>query len=236
MTKPRIFLLHYAGGSSYSFQFLQPYLSQFDVHTVELPGRGKRIKENIIRETSAAVTDILYQIKEKIQPGRDILLGHSMGALLAFHVTHALEQMDIAPKHLIVSGNAGPRDNEDIKAVYKLDHQSFKEELKRIGGVSDEFLENAELYEFYEPILRADFKLSHDLSALNNIIIRTPIHAFMGTDETNYSNIENWRLYTQGAFSHEGLKGGHFFLHDHAASIAKTLTSCAFDQQTAPVK
>jgi surfactin synthase thioesterase subunit len=227
MIKPNIFLLHYAGGSSYSFQFLQPLLNSFNVYTPELPGRGKRTRETILSDPQAAVNHLFNEVKSVIQPGKDIIFGHSMGALLAFHVTNALERIGAAPKHLVVSGNSGPQEGSTRKMIYKLNNQAFKEELKSIGGVSDEFLENEDLYEFYEPILRSDFKLSYDLSSLNDIVIQTPICAFMGTEETMYHDIENWRRFTRGTFSHMGFKGGHFFLHDHAEKISASLTQYA---------
>jgi external thioesterase TEII len=47
MEKPQLFLLHFAGGSCYSFQFMLPYLKDFNVLPIELPGRGRRIKESL---------------------------------------------------------------------------------------------------------------------------------------------------------------------------------------------
>ena len=49
--KPQLFLLHFAGGNKYSFNFLKKYLeSAFELVSIELPGRGDRMSEKLITD------------------------------------------------------------------------------------------------------------------------------------------------------------------------------------------
>lgn len=88
----QLYLLHFAGGSIYSFDFLRKYISQ-DVEflPLELPGRGQRFKENLLKLKSDATEDYFQQIKAKRNGEPYVIYGHSMGASLALKVTNSME-------------------------------------------------------------------------------------------------------------------------------------------------
>ncbi|NVM66962.1 surfactin synthase thioesterase subunit [Mucilaginibacter sp. SG538B] len=225
MIKPQIFLLHYAGGNQYSYQFLFPYLTpDFEIVTLELPGRGKRIHESLILDFNSAVDDIYKFISPKFTSGTDMIMGHSLGALLGFFVTEKLEANQIFPRSLIVSGNSGPSDNISEKR-YDLPSIEFKSMLQNLGGMPDGFFEEDDLFEFYEPILRADFKLSETIKNETGYRIRTPVTAIMGSEEPTVNKINNWRNYTKGPFNAHVLKGGHFFIHQNAYALGEIIRS-----------
>ena len=105
---------------------------------------------------------------------------------------------------------------------YLMTDEDFKEELRKLGGIPEELLQNDDLYKFFSPILRADFEvLEGDEELLEkDIIIRTPIYAIMGTDEEGQEKITNWNRFTSGSFHFETLKGDHFFINDHPQKLA----------------
>ena len=76
----QLFLLHFAGGSCYSFDFLKQHLdSRFEFIPLELPGRGRRTNENLLNNKEKAINDYLAQIK-LIRNGEPyVIYGHSMG-------------------------------------------------------------------------------------------------------------------------------------------------------------
>ena len=62
--KTQLFLLHFAGGSCYSFDFLNDTLSKkFECHALELPGRGKRNQEKLLLHKEEAIQDYCDQIR-----------------------------------------------------------------------------------------------------------------------------------------------------------------------------
>src|ERR1043166_8245649 len=87
MKKPQLFLLHFAGGNCYSFQFMMPLLRDFEVVSLELPGRGKRINEPLVTNFDLAANDILRQLRQKLASSSFLIYGHSMGAYLALRVS-----------------------------------------------------------------------------------------------------------------------------------------------------
>lgn len=228
MCLKKIILLHFAGGSNYSYNFLIPFLDMDKVRSVELPGRGLRIKDSLIRNVGEAVNDILCQIKIAIVPHESVIFGHSMGALLAFLVTHELEKLNLPPKKIIVSGHAGLGLGMTNK-IYDYSKEAFKLELKNMGGMQSEFFTNDALFDFFEMILRSDIKLSYEISNMDGIMIHTPIYAIMGSEEADAVNIGNWQKYTTGNFQYELIEGGHFFILHHPQKIASIIKKCFKD-------
>ena len=225
----QLFLLHFAGGSSYSFEFLK---KDFDEDTefiaLELPGRGKRFEETLLKSKKKAIDDYCQQIIRLRNGSPFVIYGHSMGASLGLGVTLKLEQSGYYPKRLVVSGNAGPglREKENV-IRYLLDDFHFKEELRRLGGIPEEVLSNNLLYNFFAPIMRADFecieKKSTSEENQNIEILRTPIYAMMGSEEECCDAITNWAQYTSAAFEYKILEGNHFFIYDQVKELATLL-------------
>jgi surfactin synthase thioesterase subunit len=129
---------------------------------------------------------------------------------------------------LIVSGNPGPgicRGEEKIR--YLRNKVDLKEELKSMGGVSQEFITNDELFDFFEPILRADFEIVERNALMNEPVVCAPIIALMGREEKNYEKIANWGKFTKSKFNCKILPGGHFFMFDDPSELVSSIkTAC----------
>jgi len=225
--KPQLFLLHYAGGNCYSFQFLIPYLRDFDVYPLELPGRGKRITEPVLTSFSEAAQDIYGQLSAKLNGRRFYIYGHSMGSELAFMVSYLLEKAGTPPERLFLTGNPGPGIREN-KYRFKMPYEEFAAELRKLGGVPEEFFENEELFEFYEPIIRSDFQIVEEKDVSLEIMIGSPITAIMGTDEEYRDDISNWSRFTRSDFECSLYEGDHFFIFDHPARLANVISNSIY--------
>jgi external thioesterase TEII len=225
MKKPQLFLLHFAGGNCYSFQFMMSMLRDFEVISLELPGRGKRMSETLLRNFDEAARDVYAQLLPKISSPVFLMYGHSMGAYLALRVANMLEKAGKVAAAIIVSGNAGPG-IMDPKKRYLMEPGEFKEELKKIGGVPDELLQDEELFSFFEPILRADFEIAENTGMENEPPISSPLFAIMGTEEDEVNEITNWANFTKSSFNHEILEGDHFFIHKHPKRVAAIIKEC----------
>lgn len=233
--KTQLFLLHFAGGSSYSYDFLSEYLKDhFDFHALELPGRGKRHREKLLKNKEECIQDYLSQIRKLRNGAPFILYGHSMGATLGLSVAKKLEVEGDFPDYLVVSGNSGPDKIEPDERYstapkrYLMSDKDFKQELIELGGVTMEVLGNEELYNFFSPIMRADFEvLEKDCATTKNLKINAPIYALMGSMEKTSREIENWKNFTCSDFQNEILKGNHFFIQQHAETLADIMVECS---------
>lgn len=229
--KVQLFLLHFAGGSRYSFDFLKEYLHhEVEFIPLELPGRGKRFGEPLIQDKTAAIFDYCNQIKTRRSNQPYIIYGHSMGATLGISVAHLMQKSGDQPKVLIVSGNSGPGtlpvDNEGNeipkKTRYLMNTIDFKNELIELGGAPEEVLNNKEIFDFFEPILRADFEVLERETNYSetDILTNIPICAIMGSEEKTSNQITNWQRFTTEKFEHSIVTGNHFFIHEHAKKLS----------------
>ena len=224
--RKQIYLLHFAGGNVYSFQLLKKYFNQtYEFIPLELPGRGKRMGEQLISSADDAVSDYVLQIERSRNDQPFIIYGHSMGASLGLEVTKKMELLGDHPLRLIVSGNAGPGIHEN-KRRYLMNEDNFKSELRELGGVPEEVLNDPDLFGFFEPIMRADFEILESERKTSNgeIVLETPIIALMGNSEDKSDQISNWKLFSTKEVKTVIWPGNHFFIHNHAAGLAKIIT------------
>lgn len=226
MKKTQLFLFHFAGGNCYSFDFLKPLLKNFEIVALELPGRGKRVHESLLFEFEDAATDVFNQVLQQLNSPVFMIYGHSMGAYLALRVGQMLEQKGYKPACLLVSGNIGPHNSSGKKNRYLMNRADFLKELKSLGGVPPDILENEEYFGYFEPILRADFQVAEEHGLDESCIVQAPIYAIMGTEEEKVEQITNWGNYTKSWFQSEVLTGGHFFIHEHAERLAGIINHC----------
>lgn len=230
--KTQLFLLHFAGGSCYSFDFLKNDIqNNFDCHALELPGRGRRNQESHLFKKEDAVHDYVSQIKRLRKSNLPYLIyGHSMGATLGLSVTKKMEEEADSPTMLLVSGNAGPGVYVNDIERHTLNDTEFKKELRSLGGVPEQILEDEDLYNYFSPIMRADFQiLEKDKHFEAGLILNTPIFAIMGDEEKTVSEIENWKTYTNRQFDYKVVPGNHFFIHRQVKALAKIIKECAAD-------
>ena len=225
MQQPQLFLLHFAGGNCYSFQFMAPLLTNFVLTPLELPGRGRRMREKLLKDFDEAALDLYHQINTKLTSSPFLIYGHSMGAYLGLRVTNMLEKAGKFPAYLIVSGNAGPGIEKD-RPTHSLNRSDFITELKSLGGISPEILGNDEWFDFFEPILRADMEIAEKKELAGEPAVNVPLYALMGSRESKVDKISNWGRYTHSNFNYEVLEGGHFFIQQHPERIAAILNDC----------
>lgn len=215
-------MIHFAGGNCYSYQFIKDYLINYEFIPLELPGRGKRIDETLLTSYRLASNDIYEQIAAKRNGYEYAIFGHSMGARIALTVTKMLENENIGPCSLFVSGNPGPGAHE-IKCRYKLPRHEFLNELSLLGGFPIALLDSQEIINFYEPVLRADFELIEGNKIDDVSAVESPICAFMGNEEESADRISNWATFTKKSFRSEVLEGDHFFIFKHPQRIAELI-------------
>lgn len=221
-----LFIIPYAGGSSYSMNGL---FKGFDrgcaICMLEPPGRGKRTDEPLINNINDLVDD-LFQIMEPTIEKYDqfYIYGHSMGALLSYLLCHkfiALKKKQ--PLHLFISGCGGPSEREE-KEKHLLPSKEFRESLVKYGGITKDVLDNDKLMDFFEPILRADFEVVERYVYKERPKLKIPITGFFGTDEDiSTEEINLWNKETDKPFEIFEYPGNHFFIFEHSSEISSVL-------------
>ncbi|HEX3253015.1 MAG TPA: thioesterase II family protein [Pyrinomonadaceae bacterium] len=224
----KLFCFPYAGGNSQTYRGWPFKLPEtIEVQAVNLPGRGTRLRE----APFTRLTPLVHELAEAILPELDkpfAFFGHSMGALIAFELTHQLRKLNLpSPAHLIVSGRSAPHLPDTDPQTHDLPEKEFLEELRRLNGTPAEALDHPELMQLMLPILRADFAICETYSYEDRPVLDCPITALGGLDDANVSREElaSWRERTSGAFTMRMFPGDHFYLHTSQSPLLETVTA-----------
>lgn len=224
--KVKIFALPFAGGSKYCYRILQNFIpSQYEWETLELPGRGTRIQEPFMSDVQDTVDNILLQMQHRIHNVEYMIYGHSMGALLGYEVTKKIVSYGLnRPACLFLTGHGAPgiRESKKISGYKK---EAFWLEVKKLGGLPQEILDNDELLDLFEPILRSDFKVLEEYK-YQSIQHPLPVPLFVRIgDEENISREEamGWQQETEYMLDLQVLPGNHFFIFKHPQYVVRQL-------------
>jgi surfactin synthase thioesterase subunit len=223
----KIFCLHHAGGSSFSYCMLNRFFPKW-VQTVliDLPGRGKRIREpcftNIYDMVELIVEDIFFHAEDIPYA----IFGHSMGALLAYLATKKLTESacESLPLHLFLSGYYGP--SVEIKNDwYLLPDQEFIKKVSKLGGMQQEIAAEKELMDFFIPIMKADFQSLNSYKYTKAKPFDIPETIFVGNqDPFGMNQSISWQETTTQKIFVKEFNGGHFFVFDILYQLAEIIS------------
>jgi len=222
--KIALFTIPFAGGNRFSFNRFNRYLEDdFDIYHLELAGRGERISEELMSNIYEIRDDLFRQIEDRID-GEYIIYGHSLGGLLGYLLILLLEEKGLPrPLKFIVSGRANPCMRPPF-IRYNLAKDDFIKSLKKLGGMPSEFFNHSELFDFFEPILRADFKAVEKFDFSETRKIGTKISLLYGENES-FSKEEalRWRDFSYQNINFYQFEGGHFFIFDQIEEICNII-------------
>lgn len=201
-----------------------------EVRAVQLPGREHRFREPPLRSWPV----LLGRLTDAIGPQLDrpfALLGHSMGALLAFELARVLqERSGLVPVNLFVAGRNAPQMPRKLDHLAALEGEELIEELRRLNGTPRAVLEDNELMQLLLPAIRADFALCADYTYVAGEPLRCPITAIGGLQDphTSSEGLQAWRDQTSATLTVQMVAGDHFFLTTQRPRVARIIAEGLF--------
>nr|WP_276583591.1 alpha/beta fold hydrolase [Pseudomonas sp. RIT-PI-S] len=225
----RLFCLPYSGASAMAYaRWRRELPAHIELCPVELPGRGSRLGEPLQTDFPALAAQLAAELLPRARSGPYVLLGHSLGALLACELAHRLAAAGAPPSGLIASGTAAPtaRDAYDKDLGRPRTDAELIVELRQRGGTPEEVLANAELMSLTLPVLRADFLLCGTHVPRTQTALTCPLWAWGGrNDLATAEQLQAWAEQTRGPFELSWFEGGHFFIHSEQAAVLARLAA-----------
>lgn len=204
----QVLVFHHAGGSAMSYVPLARQLpAGCEPYLFDLPGRGTRVAEPPARDFADAVDRLLPSVTAVVDRPA-VLIGHSLGALLAHSVAAELRNV----KAVVVSAFPSPKDTtraatHPAEPFQVRSRSALLGELRDRGGCPPEVFDDPELLEMTVTLM------GHDLHLADTY--RPPArpsdaeyHVWYGRDDEHLAQdeLQRWNG-TPREF-----RGGHFYL------------------------
>lgn len=216
MSAVELVCFHHAGGGATAFNALRRALwavgPEVSVTTVELPGRGVRRDEARFVDALACARSIADELADLLCAPH-ILLGHSMGALLAYLVAHQRISLGLRqPEALIVVATSAPHLAEDPYDVDALDDHDLALILAGFGGLPVDVLAQPEWLELLMPTVRDDLRICASYRPSGASPLPCPLHIFGAYDDPLVPTdaLAAWADYSVAPQPIRLFTGGHF--------------------------
>jgi medium-chain acyl-[acyl-carrier-protein] hydrolase len=151
--------------------------------------------------------------------------GHSMGALVAFEVSHERRKRGLSlPTRLIVSGRRSPTVPNTEPPLHGLSDRLFVSELVRYyGGIPKVILDDPELLALFVPVLKADFAVFETHHHAERTPLDCAISLYGGRDDPQTAQMDAWADLVTGPCERILFDGGHFYLTEQRSRLAAAL-------------
>ncbi len=221
-----LFCIPFSGGNAYSYDDFKKYLpGEIELINLELPGRGKRIAENLLTDINSMTEDLYRQIESLID-GKYAIFGHSLGALLGLTLSRYInERNENLPQILFASGQTAPSlikpDNR-----YSLPDNQFVEMLREMEGTPNELLDDTNFMGYFLPIIKTDFQSIANYNYVpTNFPLNLQIAILLGVQENiKQADALKWQMETSKSITIHYFAGGHFFIFNRTEEICNLIT------------
>lgn len=233
----RLFLFPCAGAGASMYHAWGPlFRSDTAVQSIQLPGRQDRFTERPFSRIEELV-EALAEVVAAEDDGRPFaFFGHSLGALLAYRLTVALESAgDPGPVLVAASGWAPEGFRMPVPAEARLADAELVAAMSALGAfpafsdtggtVDEQFLA------LTVPAMRADISVAAGYRD-DRAVVDTPVVAFAGADDQlmEPAAMESWTSRTTRYLGARTYPGGHFFLDQEAAAVTADLADLLLRQ------
>lgn len=221
----RVFCFHDAGGNASLYHSWPDTLGdQFELVAIELPGRGRRMNEKPYSDLHELIHD-LVQVLTPLLDKPFVLFGHSMGGLVAFELTRALNRANLPkPSRLFISSTPGLT----TYTRQEVDPTSSDEELVRFFPHLDkQNINDDELHQVLMSLMRTDLHLLNNYSYSDEKQVDIPLTIIYGTEDERVKTeqADHWKKETSTSCIIIPRPGGHRYIDHDSAFLTSLITS-----------
>lgn len=218
----KMFCIPHAGGSKSAFNSWNTELNtEINMEVLELSGHGSRFGEMPNANMQEAADDLFEQLRNKIDEDY-ILLGHSMGSILAYELYHRIRLENLKlPKYIFFSGHEAPQISVNKVNCQMLSDSEFVKMLMELGGMEPEILNNVEVLRVLLPIIRHDFQMLYEYTFIpTEYKIDCPVSVLYGNqDRLDAKRISAWKRLVKENIDIKSFSGNHFYLFQNKKDV-----------------
>lgn len=213
-------------GASY-IRLVRALDANWDVWSANPPGHASSTVAPHTR-LEHLVTSYVDALRSVLRPDA-VFFGHSMGAVVAYHVLRALED-DASfagrwPTELVMSASSAPPDLP-VTGYATLPEAALLKHLQSFAAIPDEVLKDRSLIEMFMPAFRADYAVLEDAKAQPVHQLDTPAHLILGEldPQTAPHTPAAWQRHLSRPLRTHLIPGeGHMFVLSASDTVAAIL-------------
>ncbi|MFD7070346.1 M20/M25/M40 family metallo-hydrolase [Streptomyces sp. NPDC059913] len=187
--------------------------------TVVPPGRGTRVDEEPVTDMAAFADAVADGIRELRDGRRLVLIGVSLGALLAYETCRRLLDSGVPVARLCAVAAQCPGDfHGHGEEVTVEDARAF---VTGTGLTDPELLADPEFEEVLLPPVLADLRLAAGYDGRPGTVPEVELRAVWATDDPHVPEaaVRRWTGWTRGACTLTSVEGGHYAHQENPAAV-----------------
>ncbi|MGD9619081.1 MAG: thioesterase II family protein [Mycolicibacterium sp.] len=214
---------HAGGSASYFFPLSAALSPEFEVHVMQYPGRQDRYSESFV-DNVEDMADEAFAALEPLAEAPLAILGHSMGAVLAFEVARRLETLaDRRPVLVFASGSRAPSRYVDEQTA--MDDEGLVAVMRDLGGTDPRLLDDPDVLAAFLPAFRNDYRALQAYRCAPDVGISAPVIVMTATDDpkTSLADARAWHQHTTAGGQVHTFSGGHFYLEKQPQRVIEVI-------------
>lgn len=196
--------------------------AEVDLLPLSLPGHDGRLNEPPYTDLKALADALREDLCRFALDQPYVLLGHSMGALIAFELACSLRRHNHSmPQLLVLTGCPPPHSIVITEQIHALpDSELINVLQERYGGIPSVVRDNPEMWDVLLPALRADFEMIETYTYSEEPPLDVPLLVLGGAEDPAVSpgKLMGWRGYSTRDCSVRLFPGTHFFVFSGSPS------------------
>lgn len=236
----KLICLPYAGAHVNVFSDLEKYLNQSAVHidviSLEYAGHGRRFSENAFESIHDNARNLYESVVSSLDPAEElILLGYSMGSIVAYEMAQLLIQQGFQVTKLMFMAATPPHMIETDEDDY-LNDDELLERCQIYGLIKENQFASQQMRQLFLPALRSDIISVNKYNLINLYQCHSfhpaiDIAIFQGTEDMSVASVNHWSDITESAIRYYEYPAGHFFFYEFQEAVNQDIVNFISDVQ-----
>ena len=209
---PAVVVLSHAGGSPRFYAHWAETLPYHQLWGIVYPGRDSRFHTPHPASLPALARECALHLDALLPIRPALLIGHSMGAWVAWETARYLEQMTPERSIITVVSGQNPPDCLPGTTLHKEDDSALIADMNRQNPSHRDFWQIPELHELFLPMIREDYRLLETYCPQMGTVADLTVVYGAEDQEINRSALHRWSYTSHGNFRIRCLPGGHFYM------------------------